>query len=160
MNILFLDIDGVLNSGRTFAAFGAYPLSVRGADRRMFDEVAISLVRGVVRAAGAKIILSSAWRLTEDLQEMADGLDLPIIGKTPHIPEACRGAEIDDWMRLNPGVERYAILEDLETMLPHQEPYVVRTSPQDGLCYADAAKLATLLGVHVLDARPAPKVGW
>ena len=60
MKVVFLDIDGVLNSYRTRAAHGEYPRGFAPEDMLMFDQTAISLIGAIVRAAGAKVVLSSA----------------------------------------------------------------------------------------------------
>lgn len=48
MKILFLDIDGVLNSDRSNMAFSGYPHSFSDADMAKFDNVALGLLRRLV----------------------------------------------------------------------------------------------------------------
>lgn len=62
--MLFLDIDGVLNSARTCVACKGYPMELDGYHRAMFDEVALGLIRGLCAKGGVSVVVSSAWRIT------------------------------------------------------------------------------------------------
>ena len=103
--LIFLDIDGVLNShalwdrepdileseklakqGRMEEAMLAYRLE-------SLDIVAIAELKKIIEATDAKLVLSSTWRMTVPLEEMgvlleqkglSDGKKL-FIGKTPRI---------------------------------------------------------------------------
>ena len=136
MKVVFLDIDGVLNSHRTAIAFGGIPFTTARSGRSRLDEVAIRLIGGIVRASGAVIVLSSTWRKHEDWLDYGPALDLPIIDRTPSL---CgnRGTEIADWLRRHPDVERYAIIDDDSDMLPEQLPYFVHTSGFDGFTFSE-----------------------
>lgn len=145
MKVLFLDIDGVLNSHRSAYAFGGFPFDV-DKHRNRFDEVAVSLIRNVAKASGAQIVLSSSWRTDKDWERIGHGLNLPITDRTPDMHPGPRGAEIAAWLADHPEVECYAIVDDDPDMLDEQKPYFVQTRHEDGLSYADANKLAELLG--------------
>lgn len=155
MKVLFLDIDGVLNSTRTWVAFGGLPHEFKPGLPR-FDLVAIGMLRRIVRAAGAQVVLSSAWRTTHTPEEAAAALGLPIVSSTPVGRCAWgRGQEIAEWLRDHAGeVEAYCILDDDADMLPEQRPYFVQTSGHEGLTYANAARVAELLGVSIHDSSP------
>jgi hypothetical protein len=165
VKVLFLDIDGVLNSHRTAIAFGGYPHEVTGYHREMFDEVALALVRGIVKASGSQIVLSSSWRLTHHHDLVGKHLDLPIVDRTPSLIGE-RGKEIKAWLDSHPQVKCYAIVDDDSDMLREQLPFFVKTSGFDGLRWDDACKLARLLGVDIYDVNhprmrePAPKLAW
>lgn len=150
MKIVFLDIDGVLNCRRTCIAFGGIPHTTARNGRAGLDEVAIRLIGGIVRAAGAVVVLSSTWRKHSDWLEYGPALDLPIIDRTPSL---CgnRGTEIEDWLSRHPGVERYAIIDDDSDMLAHQLPYFVHTSGINGFTWENALKLSELLGIDIYD---------
>lgn len=147
--MLFLDIDGVLNSHRTAIAFGGMPFEI-DADRSMFDEVAIRLIAGIVRLSGASVVLSSAWRQSPDWVKIGPALGLPIIDRTPSMLGP-RGKEIGAWLEAHPEVESYVIVDDDGDMLPEQTPFFVHTNMQDGLTWANACKMADLLGVQIYD---------
>ncbi len=165
MKVVFLDIDGVINSHRTAIAFGGYPHTFDGYERAMFDEVALALIRGIVKQAGASVVLSSSWRLTHEFALVGKALDLPIIDRTPSLC-APRGVEISFWLDKHPEVENYAIVDDDADMLGDQQPFFVHTSGFDGFAWKDAVKLAELMGIDIHDVNhprlrePAPKLAW
>lgn len=153
--ILFLDIDGVLASHRSAIAFGAMPWPHELPDVRKFDHVAVGLVRGIVKAAGASIVLSSSWRTAPEWVHLAPALRLPIIDRTPSLLGP-RGKEIAAWLAEHPDVEQYAIVDDDADMLPEQKPFFVKTNMRDGLTFNCAMRLAGVLEVNILDARGSP----
>lgn len=167
MKVVFLDIDGVLNSHRTAICFGGYPFEVDGKDRSMFDEVALGLIRGIVATSGAKVVLSSSWRITHRFDKVGQALELPIIDRTPSC-SGIRGDEIKAWLEAetSPAIECYAIIDDNSDMLGEQMPFFVQTSMEDGFRWADAVKLARLLGIEIYDVNhprlkvPAPALAW
>ncbi len=86
MRVIFLDIDGVLNSHRTAAAYRE-PLM------RKLDPVSVKLLHRIVSKADAKLVISSTWRLDPDWLTLVWGClreagwpcdygDCPIIGRT------------------------------------------------------------------------------
>lgn len=148
--MLFLDIDGVLNSIRTCIGLGGYPHKFSPDHMALVDAAALGLVRGLCRAGGVVIVLSSSWRITHDFAEVAAGLDLPVVDATPRL---CgnRGTEIADWLSRHPGVERYAILDDDSDMLAAQLPFFVHTDGREGLLWRDFEKLCALFSVNPYD---------
>lgn len=156
--VLFLDIEGVLNSWRSSIAFGGMPFNIIGKDRAMFDEVAIGLIARICEAAGAQVILSSSWRQEGYWDRIGPALGLPIVDRTPSILGGCRGDEIAAWLGEHPGVACYAVLDDMaEAGAGHQGRFI-RTSMKEGFTYANAEKLAELLGIRIHDCckRPLP----
>jgi hypothetical protein len=162
VKILFLDIDGVLNSQRTAIAFGGFPHEVTGHHRDRFDEVAITLIRGIVKKAGAKIVLSSSWRIAMPFEEIAGALCLPIIDKTPYLYQnkETRGHEIAAWLEAHPGVESYVIVDDDSDMLPEQKERFVHTCGFDGFRWKDAERMCELFGIAIYDVNREPKTAW
>lgn len=142
MKILFLDIDGVVNSAVTAQRHRG----VIGIDPYM-----ALLVGRIVEATGCKIVLSSTWRLFEESRKEVTKQVMPFIDVTPHMPimggaEMCeRGHEIKEWMESfqDEGclIERYAILDDNSDMLPEQMPNFFKTSWQEGLTEEIANKV-------------------
>lgn len=116
MNVIFLDIDGVLNTpterGRRR---GSWPL----------DPELVRRYLGLASAIGAKTVLSSTWRKGEDTLEMIREAGIRFYGITPHFQYSERAEEIDAWLRLHPEVTEYAILDDDHQMLPHQPFFLV-----------------------------------
>lgn len=146
MKVLFLDIDGVLNSERSRIALGGYPHNFSDADMVKFDHVAIALVRKLCRDTRAKVVLSTSWRYEFRADVTGEALDLPVIGSTPTSTYfSARGDEIAAWLAAHPEVEAYAIVDDIEPPLPEQEPFYVKTDPDVGLTLADYHRLSAIL---------------
>jgi hypothetical protein len=149
VKVLFLDIDGVLNSHRTAVAFGAFPYcAVKHRDR--FDEVAIRLISGLCKRADVSVVLSSSWRADRNWSRIGPALGLPIVDRTPSLAGP-RGEEIAAWLAEHPEVENYAIVDDDNDMLPEQVDRFVRTNHFDGLTWANASRLCELFGVDIHD---------
>lgn len=146
--ILFLDIDGVLNSERSCHAFGGYPHDFTPGGIARFDLVAVALVRRLCRESGAVVVLSSTWRYHFSAAEVAAALDLPVIGTTTIVNAndyASRGGEIAAWLAEHPEVEHYAIIDDIDVMLPEQQAHFVQTDWRCGLSLDDCQRLHMLL---------------
>lgn len=146
LKILFLDIDGVLNSVRSAIALNGYPCRERCHEK--FDKVALALIRQACKKTGAKICLSSTWRIgIKNILKFGKELDLPIIAKTPQLfMSRRRGREIQEWLEDNQKVVcKYAIVDDDSDMLKEQLPFFVQTDNYEGLLYRDYVKLLALL---------------
>lgn len=141
MKVLFLDIDGVLNSTRSAIAFDGYS-SFHNFDK--FDDVAVGLIRKICEETNTKIILSSTWRLSKDWKKLKNLLNLPIIDRTPRKLSSIRGEEISMWLN-NFYVDKYVIVDDDSDMLKDQLPYFVQTNSNNGLSYENYEKLMELL---------------
>lgn len=135
--IIFLDVDGVLNSNDTEDTFRGYI---------GLDYSGIKLLREIVDATGAEIVLVSSWKSRwykdhKDCQDnLANYLDerlaeegLKIIDKTEGSSFE-RGAGIVDWLSKHP-VELWIVLDD-EVFPDYEEygimPHLVKTSFYDG----------------------------
>ena len=133
MNIIFLDIDGVLNTERylTEQVEGNGGI-VKHEMQFNFDPLAMANLKQIVDASNAKIVLSSTWRTSFNLPFYSRGplrpyrkaimknLDLfgisrRIIGITPVIDSVSRGKEIAAWLEDNGmalGVNHVVIIDD------------------------------------------------
>jgi hypothetical protein len=143
--VLFLDIDGVLNSSRSCYAFDGFPHGFDAKNMAKFDHVAVALIRRLCEETGASICLSSSWRIIHSVHECANGLGLPIFDRTPSL-NGTRGKEIAAWLADHQKVSKYAIVDDDSDMLPEQKRYFVKTNHYDGLRMAHYSKLKRILG--------------
>lgn len=155
MKVIFLDIDGVLNSQRSCMAFGGFPWPGKHKERswEKFDSVAIGLLRRITTKTGAVCVLSSTWRLGADdafLSDLSAHLGVQIVGMTrsTYLNEV-RGNQIQDWLNENPEVERWCILDDDSDMLPEQMDNFVKVNYQDGLSYQNHLDVIRILGGEV-----------
>lgn len=121
MKAIFLDIDGVLN---------VYCES-RDEYGCVFHDHLVDNLRWVIDQTGAKIVISSTWRLSGEkaIMDMWDFRNLPgeVIGITPNLTygrgfsdHTPRGVEIQQWLDEHPDVTNYVILDDDSDMLEHQ----------------------------------------
>lgn len=82
LKILFLDIDGILNSAKTYVIHGHMPNYVESRKVKdayvehveAFDPCAIALVNQLCKVTGAFIVLSSSWRESFDTWEVKEML--------------------------------------------------------------------------------------
>lgn len=141
MKVLFLDIDGVLNSTSSLA------------QNVHLDPSKVCMLYDLVRTTDTKVIISSTWRNTFDYEPLRDMLWITgfmnkalIVGKTPSgFNFTCRGEEIQSVLDANKDIEKYAIVDDDADFLEHQQPFVVNTNTFVGLCWREIDKLRELL---------------
>lgn len=134
MRVIFLDIDGVLNSVR-------YDRE-RAPEEGNIDQSRLPLLKRLAEATGAQLVLSSSWRKHWDREpalrdEIGSALDstfreagLLIFDKTPVADS--RAEEIALWLREHPQVKRYVILDDAFGGWGELETYLVRTNSRIG----------------------------
>ena len=125
MKIIFLDIDGVLNSlSHDVVLDMTNPPQI---DAEKMNRWNINLLRLLVEKTGASIVISSTWRKdprhidknspdTEKIQVFKNHFsyhgweNAPVIGLTPNL-SGFRGEEVAVWLDNNQ-VESYVILDD------------------------------------------------
>lgn len=145
IKVLFLDIDGVLLSTRSCIAQGG-PVDPRTpTDPAKLDRVALGLVRKLCFETGAQIVVSSTWRERHAASELEQLLDLEILDVTPQLSGQCRGEEVSAWLCAHPNVEKYAILDDQDDFLEHQQAVFVQTDFDNGLQWEHYRRLIDLL---------------
>jgi len=147
MRVLFLDIDGVLNSKPYFIERGpGWMIDREQADD--IDPAAVRLLNTLIARTGAAIVISSTWRyfgqqaVTEMLK--ARGLEGAVIGVTPRSEHGVRGREIQQWLaNADAPIESFVILDD-DSDMEHLMPRLVRTSFERGLLPADVERAVAL----------------
>lgn len=150
MKLLFLDVDGVLNSIRSAIAYDGYPYPGREALDDRFDDVAVFLIKQVCIKTNSLIVLSSTWRYGVEPLAFGQRLKLPIIDKTPRgvfAPEVKtkRGLEIEAYLKKAKEVEKFAIVDDDSDMLDAQLPFFIKVDNRNGLSYENYLALLKLL---------------
>jgi hypothetical protein len=146
LKLIFLDIDGVLNSRATFQEnFELFGHGNGSCDLDMIDTRYVRRLNTLIRETDAKVVISSSWRITSTLDEIrgflsAKGFVGEIIGETPVLPNlntekpdyGRRGREISEYLKSINGLGSYVILDDSCDMGEHM-PYLVRTNMETGL---------------------------
>ena len=164
--IVFLDIDGVLNSEKWAVDFFKQKkhndYTKYGFDHGI-DPKAVELIDKINDAVdgGIELIISSSWRWTMDdtmKRLRTQGLKCPIAGpltsppgKDEHEDFICRGMVIYQWLSkqglsmFNEDDYRYVIIDDDEDMLYSQRHNFIHTSYRDGLTEAGAQRAISIL---------------
>ena len=147
MKILFLDVDGVLNSRDFLMRVKSSAEHSSGlSDEHELDPAAVTLLNEIVAATGAAIVISSSWRHDHSSDEMQHLLNLrgfvgTVIDSTPWQrselslepwEDAKRGHEIAAWLRKHPEVESFVIIDD-DSDMAHLRHKLVKTTFDHGL---------------------------
>lgn len=144
--ILFLDIDGVVNSEETFK-------KNTQRDHHGIDPYLAFLVGKIQLDTGCEVVLSSSWRGSEENHKIIKQQVVDFIDITPRCCTGVRGAEIHQWLSRNlkgfsstyDGDFRIAILDDDSDMLLWQQPHFFQTSWKVGITEEIAAKVTAHL---------------
>lgn len=155
MKVIFLDFDGVITTARS---------------KGKLDKDKMLLLKRIVDATGAKIVISSSWRslsLEDTISNITDTNDY-FVGENPFIcPEAVvgvtpvmrafrnsdkkvtfslpRGCEINRYLDEHREIDDYVILDDDSDMLLCQKDNFVQTDGIDGLTEADVERAIEIL---------------
>lgn len=135
--VIFLDIDGVLNS-HIFFRENLSTGSSAGDEK--IDPKAVEQLNRITDATGAKLVISSSWRILfrDREQKLFDllkrhGVTGEFIGTTP-LNGVRRGFEIQDWLDTNKdmNVSKFIIIDD-DSDMEHLMDHLIKTSMTDGL---------------------------
>ena len=163
IKVLFLDIDGVLNTGWWYSQMDRNtPKDKYG---YAFDPKSVANLKKILDKTGADIVISSSWK-SFGLLELEDmwkdrGLPGKIIGITPNTVSdemllnadldhmelfSIRGMEINEWLTKNgKHVSHYVIIDDMDNFLPEQKSHFVQTNPEVGITTEDTERAIMIL---------------
>lgn len=153
MKVIFLDIDGVLNSVSSFIYNNR--MHFLGLTQDFSHEslcpIACSNLQYVLEECpDIKLVISSTWRKYYSLEEIKAKFDRygvdssRIVGMNP-IDSSYRGKEIQEYLDLHPEITQFAILDDDSDMEPNMER-LVKVDSRNGFTFTDAEKLIEMLG--------------
>lgn len=143
MRVIFLDIDGVVNTFQIYKEKPAHLADVfmpkikdyylyicSSGDGRVSNGQAIIWLEKICKDWNAKIVLTSTWRLRFDnacqaLYNTGLSKDVEIIGRTPSVESHYRGKEIQLWLEEHPEVTDFVILDDDGDMEPYMDKLVL-----------------------------------
>lgn len=165
--VLFLDLDGVLNTERNVRALQNEGKPVTDEYGYLFDEAAVNNLALIIKQTGARIIISSSWKFLglDKLQSMWEKRKLAgkIVGMTPNkssddflldvdleksddIYLMCKGQEIKEWLAGNADANiRYAILDDEQCVLEEQKAHFVQVDSRTGITEENAVDVIRML---------------
>jgi hypothetical protein len=161
MRVLFLDIDGVLNS----ADYLRNRRHVRRPTPHSIDAPTVPRLNAVTDRTGAALVISSTWRLSSGAAQLPyvlrdHGVTGRVVGMTPSLMEETgevqpcgyrslrrreRGHEIQAWLDAHPECARFAIVDDNSDMA-HLRHRLVQTTWERGLQDEHVETLCALLG--------------
>lgn len=162
VKVIFLDIDGVLNSN-----FWNVGHQREISDGTLIDEEKVRLLALLVKRTSAKIILHSGWRTWFDselkplrieaqrLLELLDREGLCIEGITPDLTtkeirktkkfSLVKADEILFWLKAHKDVSRWVVLDDLDLHNVQVEHHQVKPDATIGLTIEDIGKAEKIL---------------
>ncbi len=160
MKVIFLDVDGVLNSD--------FPTRHQLASGEWIDRERVRLLGEIVRRTGAQLVLHSGWRFwldeelhplrpeAEQLLERLGEQGLRLLDKTKDLSNPdirknrryhrCKGKEILHWLRTHPKPEAYVVLEDLDLHTLRLSSHQVRPDSHIGLTETEVERAVEILG--------------
>jgi hypothetical protein len=120
MRVVFLDIDGVMNS----VEFLGQMIATGTYQRNSLDRSAVAVLNKIVEATGAGFVITSTWRKSRSLDLLRTifrehGFTGQVIDTTPDLSQLPRGAErlvrgdeILVWLELHPEADEFVIIDD------------------------------------------------
>ena len=137
MNIIFLDVDGVLNSHRKLEEVYNKTHKPHSGYQYPFDENSLKNLKRLVEETDSKLVITSVWRKDEEGRDTLINalkeyeLDQYIIGYTPILGKK-RGIEIQAYLNQLDYTPNFIILDDnsdMEELINH----LVKTNIKVGL---------------------------
>ena len=137
MKVIFLDVDGVLNSSQD------------GFNIKLETRKHLVLLKQLVDETGAEIVLSSSWRIYDKtrvfIKKKLEEYGIALIGFTPDTGES-KGKEIKKWLDETPySIESFVILDDDADMGEYSGSKLVLTDINVGLQEVDVRKAINIL---------------
>lgn len=149
MKVIFLDFDGVLNSRRYLMSCGEQALAI--------DPARMALLKEIVDATGANLVLSTSWRehwsvdpnecdsTGRLMNEIFCAHGMQIFDKTPKL-SASRTEEIKSWLAAHPEITHFVVLDDMflgDALLA--EHFVKTSYYTEGLSKSEAEEAIAIL---------------
>lgn len=137
MNIIFLDIDGVLNSHRKLKEVYEKTHKPHSGYNYPFDEICLNNLKRLVELTNSKLVITSTWRKDKEgrdkiIEALKDyQLDQSIIGYTPILNQP-RGVEIQAYLSKLEHQPNFIILDD-DTDMESLIDYLIKTNISVGL---------------------------
>lgn len=153
MKLVFLDMDGVVVTAKSHSVFDEDEQGIWWSP----DPIAIQALNNLVYAHDVKFVLSSTWRIVHGFKKTVDhlrenGLIDQFIGETPNAHYACRGEEIQEFLRAlkeqGSEITDYLILDDNSDMLPEQEDHFIKTDCFEGMTYKNILDIRDFFDRH------------
>lgn len=157
MKVIFLDIDGVLNSEEFF----------NRNQNEMIDRNNVDILKNIIYKTGAVIVISSGWKLWFDdnmmpkdgdsqcLYDILCEFNIKLFDKTPDFSTEeirtkktfshVKSKEIIAWLSEHKNVDKYVVLDDLDLKNEEINSHLVRTNAQVGITEDDAKSVLVMI---------------
>jgi hypothetical protein len=159
MKLIFLDIDGVLNSQLYYERIQG---TEQERERYDLDPISIGFLNTLIEDTNAKVVIISTWRKYQTIEELQKLLETrgfigEIIGFTPHLGKGnLRGNEILLWMNDNEKLlgesysdfDTFVIFDDDSDMLYWQRENFILIDGYVGLTPTNCYKATRILNKH------------
>lgn len=149
MNIIFLDVDGVLNSRNKLIEVYNKTHKPHSSYSYPFDEICLENLKLLVQNTNSKIVITSTWRkysvgidtLLKKLKEY--NLDTEVIGYTK-VLNTTREEEIKEYLSTCQEISNFIILDD-DKDFTELYPFLTKTNNQFGLTIQNVEDAITKL---------------
>lgn len=157
MKVIFLDIDGVLNSN----------VCLEDNRQLLINRDNVLLLKELVERTGAVLVLSSGWKLYFDeylkpvseeavyLKKMLHDYEIEFYGKTPDLSTAeikeskkfstVKAKEIKSWLYDHTDAEEYIVIDDLSLNDEDINKRLIRTNSETGITKSDVESAISML---------------
>jgi len=157
MNVIFLDIDGVLNSEEF----------LKKNEDEAIDRNNVSILKNIIDKTGAVIVMSSGWRFWLDenmmskerysqcLYDILCEFDIKLFGKTPDFSTEemrtnktfsyVKAKEIIAWLNEHEVICKYVVMDDFDLRNEEINSHLVRTNAEVGLTGDDAKRVFDMI---------------
>lgn len=153
--VLFLDIDGVLNSNEWFVATAGGRATLSRIDEmiEMLEPRAIELLNELLRRAGPRVVLSSSWRIAYGLSfiqkaMVSRGWLGELADRTPTAPGGARGLQIQAWLDAQAEKPSSFVILDDNSDMGHLAHRLVQTTWARGLQIEHVERALEMFGVE------------
>lgn len=152
MKVIFLDIDGVLNSGEWDVYVQSFIYGACFNSCYLLSQEMILRLQNVVFQTNAEIVLTSSWRTNERamdaLRRQLNLYHLSIRDTTVSYAYGNRADEVKLWIESHSNVTSYAIVDDYDDGFTQDEvlsTHFVQTAYAYGLTHEKAAEMIEIL---------------
>lgn len=148
--IIFLDFDVVMDTQKHFNVIEGQGLRICDKYGSIFDPACVENLKQIIDETHAVIVVASSWKYFMSIQELKDmwqERQLPVVSMTPFDPRSRRGYEIDAWLDLQEEKPDYVIIDDMaqDQFNEDQTVHLAIAHPRDGLDEAMAKKAIEIL---------------
>lgn len=146
-NLIFIDIDGVLNSFHFYQITPHYTWN-------LFDPNCVRLLNDLIKINNAKLVLISDWRKTYGIKKVKEvfkknKIEGTIVGYIPTEHNKKVGIQLFlDNLKTNLRNINYAIVDDSNDFFSNQIRHLIQINPEFGLTLKDHARIDKLLNYN------------